>query len=120
MILSVSPSSIMVSPLLISLHPVIAPMSPTPISVRIYASSARTRYKDWILSFLFKFELTMCCLFFMMPEYTRKNVTRPFSLSFTTLNASAHSFSFFDGYLIMSSPVMKFFPRATVLSGDGK
>jgi len=50
-ILSASVSSIMVSPDLTVLQPIIAPISPTEISDKIYVSSAFTLNKPEILSF---------------------------------------------------------------------
>jgi hypothetical protein len=103
-----------------SLQPTIAPMSPTPISFNTYASSALTLNRACTLSTLFKLAFCILYLFFRMPEYTLKKVISPLSLSFTTLNARAQSFSFLEALRVTSSFVKVFMPLATTFSGLGK
>lgn len=117
---SLSFSSMMVSPLLISLQPVMAPISPTPISFMSYASSALILNKDIILSVWPVFEFTIFYLFFKTPEYTLKKVTSPFSLSFTTLKAKAHNFSFLFECLVNTVLVTLSLPWMTRPWGEGR
>ena len=81
----------MVSPLLIFLQPMIAPISPALMVSRICISSALTLINELILSTVPKLEFRIFYRFFKTPEYTLKKVMSPFSLSFTTLNAKAQN-----------------------------
>jgi hypothetical protein len=102
------------------LHPIIAPISPTAISDRIYVSSAFTLKRPDIRSFSFKVAFLIFILFLRIPLYTLKNVTGPFSLSFTTLKARAQSFPFADGALLSYLPVAGLIPRTVTCSGEGR
>lgn len=103
---SLSSSSIIVSPDLTFLQPIMAPISPTEISERSCVSSALTLNRAEILSTSLSVAFLNRYLFFNVPEYTLKKVTSPFSLSLTTLNASAHSLSFLIGLTVIFSFVV--------------